>query len=1825
MKLSRALVVCLGMGLLGCAVRGPGQSPGSGSGSAVCIDADRDGYGHGCSPGHDCNDQDPAVHEGCLHCAQPEHGCPCDAGTQPVSCFLPKTEAADGTLMCHEGTRYCRGGAWSGCEGIHTYQLPAENALTSLVDSDAGPVQCNDCNVKCFVISDNLDPTDAGLDGSADGISYQDGGGITLSPNPDGGYYYPDGGVQDAGTITGPTGCVIGVGDDYDCDGVVDTFDPYPFAKPFATTNPGLFMELAPGETGEGTIELIFEMNTIDVYFLVDQTDSMQAVQRKLTSAMTTGTFLDSTVVCSDTDLDGQPNNELKNQGLLGGIRCLLRTSEFGTGFMREIPFSTYGHDDEITFKHLLDMGTDNAAAAAAIDSMRVDRDVDWPDAHPLALYSLVTGNGLYMGLDKPGVAPRVGCPGDRWGYACFRPEAIPVTVLFTDSPMHEGPPTLDRDFSYDPSRLTMTAGSQLAYQSVPSDNDTFATAFDAGDVSSSYISYAGSTSSMAADYSSTLLSCLPSTADVAPDATFTFALTQPTAFAFSTAGSAFSPAVALYNHVVDTPLQFTSDGTNEESSTALDLGDLADDWAQITGNTSAMQAHYTGAFVGCNADDMAADAVFKFSLSHSARVAVESAGSSFDTVMSLHADAPALVTQRSTDNTNETTSLPFDVGDAYQRIYQVTGGNTSAMTADYTETQLGCSADSASPDAVHRFALSEPARVRIDTVGSTFDTVVGLADGALGSRQPLTVPASADTQSTAFDVGDMVRGWYGLSGTTAGLMANYRESFIGCSADTFSPDAVMKFSLSQSTRVRLDTTGSGFDTVISLHDGEIDPTTPLTTNNTNEDASAPMTLGTVDDSWFEVFGGDTTLMQPDYDGASIGCGADTFSADAVFAFNVVNSTRVRIDTLESTFDTVISLHDAPPPINTHQNVAAGTEFIDIGSVNGASRVFHGSSVGRTVDYGGDAMGCGTDEEPSDVAFKFRVDTETDIEINTEGSTFDTAIGVFPATIMDPMRPSPTALDNTNETKATAAGLANLGTIGDAWYVRSGDTTSMTADLLGYCGAPDNARDAVIAFNIGSTRRVHLDTRKSEFDTVLALYDNSNNLVGCDDNGAGGTASALTLNLNAGNYYAIIKGARSNARGKYEFSLRSENIRNPIACNDDALPSGRSRLVLHLLPGDYHVVLKGARIGHEGDYVLRFRDNNWWNATHRLACDDSGGGGFVSLIERDLSPGTYYVVLKGDLAVDEGPFKLTVRSLTSTIATTHTVACNNNIDTTTTSSRLEADLAAGEYWVVVKGTAGQSGLYQLEMRDIGLTAQGLVLACDDDGGGGTASAIERNLTAGTYYAFVKGDLAGDSGAYTLNITDVSNTSSAQLACDDDAGGGVVSKIERDLTAGDYWVVLKGDAATDAGAYALSVRDVGAATRTQLACTTSGSGSVNLAAGMYDLVLKGADAAAAGSYTLTLGNGQTQQTTFDPPDWSTTLNQLQDRNMRVITVLNCHDSGLHGEGRDCNYARDQAKDLANATDAIGPDLAPLVVDIDANGNGIELAVMDQIKKLIGYMTMDVSARFVFEPDANPGFIVTIEAVDVAGDGCNGLIGLEHQNCTPGATPRFVVTITNPLANPVPPNPNDPNGGYHFRVDLIADGQYFVDAVPVYVIPEDVDADYPDPVPYYEPTGEYWQDVSSVNGCTGNERADWQDLFWTADVPDGTFVKFSVCTAETEEELETCAPIEVAALTGSGYCASNLDCPAGFCASNGVCQTIYSANCSNDAECSSTAVCDTSVSSCSYLGPPVYVGGLLGSTNLLTYLRMYIELGANLQDNLAPTVYDWSLTYICRNVN
>lgn len=255
--------------------------------------------------------------------------------------------------------------------------------------------------------------------------------------------------------------------------------------------------------------------------------------------------------------------------------------------------------------------------------------------------------------------------------------------------------------------------------------------------------------------------------------------------------------------------------------------------------------------------------------------------------------------------------------------------------------------------------------------------------------------------------------------------------------------------------------------------------------------------------------------------------------------------------------------------------------------------------------------------------------------------------------------------------------------------------------------------------------------------------------------------------------------------------------------------------------------------------------------------------------------------------------------------------------------------------------------------------------------------------------------------------------------------------------------------------------------------------------------------------------------------------LNDRRVRVITVNSANDAHL----------AEQAKVLSAATGASDVAGTPLTFAINSDGTGMGAAVIDAVNLLAGNLAMDVGVVLNPQPDRPmPAFGFQVEAVDSAGDLCDPPIDTDadmqhlpdtHVNCRPGAAPRFRVRFTNPEApNHVRPNPTDLRGGYAMKLDLIGDGTYVVDQIPVYILPEDV---VPNPPRTSYVSSATYEQILGAPACSdGNDSPIWSALHWSATMPSGTRLRWEACTADSEQAAEQCMPRLLAEVRAGAEC-------------------------------------------------------------------------------------------------
>jgi hypothetical protein len=692
-SLSRWALGCL-LALAGCSNGPDKKAPPPDTWENVCIDMDGDGHGFQCQAGEDCDDSNANIFEGCFACGRPAEGCACEDDTPPVDCTLPKEITANGGLLCKTGTRYCRDGKWSGCEGIKSFEAPPPSHLlnTAVIDSDAAAEKCDFCHPDCYRLDDPVSPVgEAGPPGST--IQYRpDGGGITLSQ------YVNDAALPNPGDDLDPIPpCNPAL--DTDCDGVPNALDPYPAAKPFVTSYATIFMDLPAGTAESTTRQLKFTINTADVYFLIDMTGSMSEERTVLFNSLTSGNFLDNPatpenetpdggcVVDSDAGLDAGANNYLMDAGITGNIACRIKNSGFGLGWYREIPFQAsdnygirYSYPDFEAYEHRQDISTNVTATANALNLLYTRGNRNWAESATVALQAVATGQQIYMGWDRPGI-PTKTCASGRYGYPCFRNEAIPIVVLITDAPMMNGPvpdagnlgnensnyPTSGANLQpvnyLDGGLRYMARSSDSTYYPV-SGNESFDNAHDAGVIDNSFKTYTGDTRGMAANIHARNLGIVcpggewPADAgsDASPgypDAVFKFKVDTAKTLTVSTRGTRHSPTLAIVpaSAANNAPTLVDATSSNNHNFSSLrPLGTFPTNVnIEISGNT-APATYDTGnyptyamrdCFRGTGGTTTAPDAVYSFTAGASGPVTFAADGAGFEAVLALYDALP--------------------------------------------------------------------------------------------------------------------------------------------------------------------------------------------------------------------------------------------------------------------------------------------------------------------------------------------------------------------------------------------------------------------------------------------------------------------------------------------------------------------------------------------------------------------------------------------------------------------------------------------------------------------------------------------------------------------------------------------------------------------------------------------------------------------------------------------------------------------------------------------------------------------------------------------------------------------------------------------------------------------------------------------------------------------------------------------------------------------------------------------------------------------------------------------------------------------------------
>ncbi len=217
---------------------------------------------------------------------------------------------------------------------------------------------------------------------------------------------------------------------DTDDDGVTDLgevlgtmTDP---RDPSSTLPEGDFFVVLPyGERDARKLRFGTDIRKADVYFLVDTTGSMGAAIGNVRSSL---------------------------RMLAAEIQSRIPDVQMGVGQFRDFPFGGfiegYGDAGDQAYHNEQDITPNLEQVQAALDRLSANGGLDTPESHVEAIFQTALaygGNWTYSSGGRYSIPPR-SCPvvpddsRPRRGYPCFRPGALPIVVMVSDAPWHNGP-----------------------------------------------------------------------------------------------------------------------------------------------------------------------------------------------------------------------------------------------------------------------------------------------------------------------------------------------------------------------------------------------------------------------------------------------------------------------------------------------------------------------------------------------------------------------------------------------------------------------------------------------------------------------------------------------------------------------------------------------------------------------------------------------------------------------------------------------------------------------------------------------------------------------------------------------------------------------------------------------------------------------------------------------------------------------------------------------------------------------------------------------------------------------------------------------------------------------------------------------------------------------------------------------------------------------------------------------------------------------------------------------------------------------------------------
>jgi hypothetical protein len=345
-----------------------------------------DCVGSGRPSDEECNDLDDDC-DGAI-----DETCECVVG-ESRTCYTG-SEFTQDVGECHGGTQVCSGeeGLWGECLGD---VLPVPEACGDGLDNDCDGETDEDCECvgeECACVVGETRPCYRGPSW-ARGVGRCHDGSERCEETSDG----PAWSTCSGYTLPVDERCGDGIDDD--CNGLVDD-----------GCRPTDRCVTAPGGS-ESSVVLSYtnELRTADVVFVVDETGSMSGLISSVRSTLLTD--------------------------IIPGLGAEISDIQMGVAGFRDFAYSSYGSSGDQPFVSYANVTSSTSSVSTAVSSLSASGGGDTPESHVEALYQLATGEGI-----GTYVSPASSCAGGRIGYLCLRPDAVPVVLLFSDAPFHNGP-----------------------------------------------------------------------------------------------------------------------------------------------------------------------------------------------------------------------------------------------------------------------------------------------------------------------------------------------------------------------------------------------------------------------------------------------------------------------------------------------------------------------------------------------------------------------------------------------------------------------------------------------------------------------------------------------------------------------------------------------------------------------------------------------------------------------------------------------------------------------------------------------------------------------------------------------------------------------------------------------------------------------------------------------------------------------------------------------------------------------------------------------------------------------------------------------------------------------------------------------------------------------------------------------------------------------------------------------------------------------------------------------------------------------------------------